>query len=340
MSFKFRLTLLVIFPVFISCIQPALSRTEFALGTVCTIALFEKVNDSVFTDVFNRIREIENRMSVNIPASDVSRINAAAGIKSVQVHDDVFTVIERALYYSNISGGAFDPTVGPLVNLWGINSDNPKVPSQEEIDNVLSLIDFHNIELDVNTHSVFLKNTGMVLDLGGIAKGYAADEAAAILQRAGVKRAIIDLGGNIFILGEYKEKRPWRVGVQDPLKERGNFLGVLELASINSGWTIVTSGVYERFFEADGKSYHHIFSTETGYPVENEFLSVTIITQISMNADALSTAVFTLGLEKGRELIDSLPDTEAVFVLKNKNVYVTVGADFTITDSSYTLMQF
>ena len=332
---KLKLLFFVLLPVFLSCSQPVLSRAEFALGTVCSITLYDKARESVFNDVFTRIREIDNLMSVNIPASDVSRINAAAGIKPVQVHEDVFKVIERAVYYAEISGGAFDPSIGPLVTLWGINSENPRIPSQEEIEDILFLIDFRDIELDANTRSVFLKRRGMSLDPGAIAKGYAADEAAAIIKNAGLKRAIIDLGGNIVILGRNKDARPWRVGIQNPLEKRGVYLGILQLTSEVLEQTVVTSGVYERAFEADGKSYHHIFSPSDGYPAENELYSVTIIARNSMNADALSTAAFALGLEKGRELIDSLPDTEAVFILKDKSIVKTNGADFSITDNSF-----
>jgi thiamine biosynthesis lipoprotein len=336
---KLRLLYPALFFTILSCAQPS-SRTEFALGTVCTVTLFEKAQDSVFNDIFNKIREIENFMSVNIPASDVSRINAAAGIEPVSVHEEVFTVIERAIYFAEISNGAFDLTVGPLTALWGINIGTPKVPSQEEIDSVLPLINFRDIELDANIKSVFLKRSGMALDLGGIAKGFAADEAAAIIKNSSVDRAIIDLGGNILVLGENKEKRPWRVGIQNPLERRGEYLGVLQLTPAGNkgtifGQTIVTSGIYERAFEADGKSYHHIFSPLSGCPVENEFYSVTIIAHNSMDADALSTAVFVLGLEKGRELIDFLSGTEAVFVLKDKSIIKTHGVGFTITDNSF-----
>jgi thiamine biosynthesis lipoprotein len=323
----------------LSCSQPS-SRTEFALGTVCTVTLYEKGQSSVFNDIFNRIREIENLMSVNIPASDISRINAAAGIESVRVHEEAFVVIERAIYFAEISDGVFDPTVGPLTALWGINSDTPKVPSQKEIEDVLLLINFRDIELDANNRSVFLKYSGMALDLGGIAKGFAADEAAAIIKNSGVERAVIDLGGNILVLGENKEKRPWRVGIQNPLEKRGWYLGVLQLTPAENKSTIfeqtvVTSGIYEQAFEADGKSYHHIFSPMSGYPVENEFYSVTIIAHNSIDADALSTATFVLGLDKGIELIESLSGTEAIFVLRDKSIIKTHGSDFTITDNSF-----
>jgi thiamine biosynthesis lipoprotein len=323
---------LILFSLF-SCTKTDFFKTEFALGTKCTVRFFEKVNKSVYDDIFKRIREIENLMSVNIPVSDVSRINAAAGTQPVQVHEDVYKVIERALHYAQISGGAFDPTVGPLVSLWGIGGGNPRVPSQAEIEQVLPLINWRNIELDAQTRSVFLTRRGMSLDLGAIAKGYAADEAAAIIKRAGIKRAIIDLGGNIVVLGERKDGNLWRVGVQNPNENRNEYIGILQITERS----IVTSGVYERFFEEEGIRYHHIFSPSTGYPADNGLLSVTITAPNSMDADALSTTVFVLGYVRGSALIESLTETEAVFIFNDLSVRKTYGADFSLTDKSFRL---
>ena len=314
-----------------ACRNSETSRAEFALGTVCSVTLFEHGDSRIYSEIFNRIREIDNLMSVNIAASELARVNAAAGISPVQVNGGVFKVIERAIYFAEFSGGAFDPTVGPLVSLWGIGGDNPKVPLQEEIDRVLHLINWRDVELDRDNGSVFLKREGMALDLGAIAKGYAADEAAAIIKNNNVKRAIIDLGGNILICGEKENKSPWTVGIQKPGEKRGVYLGILRITA----QTVVSSGVYERFFETDGIRYHHIFSPLDGYPANNGLLSVTIITSNSMDADTLSTAVFVLGYEKGRELIESLPATEAVFVFENLSIRKTSGANFTLTDNSF-----
>ena len=316
-----------------ACTRPGPSRAEFVLGTVCSVTLFDQAEGRVYKEIFARIREIENLMSVNIPASDVSRVNAAAGIQPVQVHEDVYKVIERALHYAQISGGAFDPTVGPLVSLWGIGTENPRVPSPEEIEEVLPLINWRNVEMDARERGVFLTRRGMSLDLGAIAKGYAADEAAAIAKRAGIKRAIIDLGGNIVITGEKKDKSPWKVGVQNPNGQRNEYIGILQTAELS----VVTSGVYERFFEENGGRYHHIFSPSTGYPADNGLLSVTIAAPNSMDADALSTTVFVLGYARGIALLDSMPETEAVFIFNDLSVRKTYGANFSLTDESYRL---
>jgi thiamine biosynthesis lipoprotein len=322
---------LFIILIFVSCRRTESSRAEFVMGTFCSVMFFEQVDSRVYQDIFNRIREIEYLMSANISGTDIDRVNAAAGIEPVQVHEDVFKVVEKALYFAEISGGAFDPSVGPLVSLWGIGTENPRVPTQEEIDEALQLVNWRDVELDSVTRNIFLKRRGMSLDLGAIAKGYAADEAAAIVKSAGLERAIIDFSGNIVTVGERKNKTPWRVGIQNPNEKRDVSLGILQVTE----QTVVTSGMYERFFEEDGRRFHHIFSTSSGYPVENDLLSVSIISDNSMNADALSTTAFALGYEKGRELVESMPGTEAVFIFKDASVRKTAGADFTLTDSAF-----
>jgi thiamine biosynthesis lipoprotein len=317
--------------------QQELSRSEIALGTFCTITLFEHGNAAIYNEIFTRIREIENLMSVNIPSSDISRINNKAGIEKVFVHKDTFKVIERAVYFAEKSDGAFDPTIGPIVSLWGIGTKDQRVPSQEEIDQTLPLINWRNIELDPILNSVFLTRVGMALDLGAIAKGYAADEAAVIINRAGISRALIDLGGNIIVIGERSRHgsgaEPWRVGIQSPHYERGVSLGVLQVTDSS----VVTSGVYQKFFEKDQQLYHHLFSPQSGYPAHNGLISVTIINHISMNADALSTAIFVLGYEKGMAILRTMPQTGAVFVFDNQNVKTTPNINFSLTNKLFTL---
>jgi len=334
----FKLIKIFIFLSLLSCAREETSRAEFALGTVCTVTLFENGQRTIYNNIFSGLREIEKLMSVNIPVSDVSRVNAAAGKEKVPVSKDVFAVIERAVFFAEISGGAFDPTVGPLISLWGIGGDNPRVPSHEEIEKTLVLVNWRNIELDTETRSIFLKYPGMALDLGGIAKGYAAGVAAAIVKNSNLERAIIDLGGDIVVFGEKQDKSPWRIGIQNPNPDerRGVYIGVLQIpGKENTQQTIVTSGVYERFFEKNGRHYHHIFSPWSGYPSENGLLSVTVIAEASMDADALSTSVFVLGYERGRRLIENKPGVEAVFVFEDNSVRITPGVDFRLTDRTF-----
>ncbi|GHV72832.1 FAD:protein FMN transferase [Spirochaetia bacterium] len=324
--------------LFTGCSRPVPSRSEFVLGTVCSVNLYNRGNQKVYREIFARLREIENLMSANLDDSDPGRINNAAGIEAVEVHPDTIAVLKRAVRFAALTGGAFDPTVGPLVKLWGIGSDAGRIPGEEEVAAVLPLINWRDMVIDEAVNTVFLKRRGMRLDLGAIAKGYAADEAARIIKAAGIKRALIDLGGNILVLGAGRNggRGSWRVGIQNPLEGRGAYFGIAEVADK----TLVTSGVYERFFESGGRKYHHILSTRDGYPVDNGLLSVTVIGDSSIDADTLSTSLFALGYEAGSALAESLDNTEAVFVFTDLGIRGTSGAfeSFTITDDGFRIL--
>ena len=314
-------------------------ESQYALGTFCTINLFGKGNNKLYSQVFGRIHYLEDIFSANQEGTDLDMINKSAGLYPVKVRLELIVVLEKALEYAEKSGGAFDPTIGPLVKLWGIGTDEGHIPERDEIKNSLELVNYRDCEINREESTVFLKRAGMALDLGAIAKGYAADEAARLLGNEGVDSGIIDLGGNIFAMGEKKESGGkgayWRVGVQDPRADRGNYLGILNVKNKS----VVTSGVYERFFEKDGKRYHHIFSTSSGFPVENHLLSVTIAADESIDADALSTAAFALGWEKGRELIAGVKGAGGIYVYDDLSVLVTenLKEDFSLTAAEYRL---
>jgi len=284
------------------------------MGTVCSVNAYSDGTEKLYNELFTRLHTIENEFSVNISTSEVSAVNNAAGQNAVTVSADVFYVIRTALKYAELTGGAFDPTVGPLVKIWGINTDHERVPSGQEISTALGLINWHDVLLTQNadgTGTVRLRRRGMALDLGGIVKGYAADELTLILKARRVKRAVIDLGGNIYVFGTKKDGSLWKVGVKDPSDPEGNPALVVSL----SNSTVVTSGVYERFFIQNGVRYHHILDTKTGYPARTGLLSSTIICESSIAADALSTSVFVLGEEKGMALLrkieeSRIPDAE------------------------------
>jgi thiamine biosynthesis lipoprotein len=336
---------------------------------VCRINLYEAGTGQLYSRIFARIREIDRTMTVypgefqnligggeivepdgksaaafqaaaDALTSGVIAINEQAGIAPVKVRADLLDVLERALHYAALSDGAFDPTVGPLVQLWGIGTDHQRIPDDEEIARARELVNWRYVVIDRDAGTAFLWREGMALDLGAIAKGYAGDEAAHIAREAKAKRAIFDLGGNIVALGwreqKGKEPQPWRIGIQNPLDGRGAYLGVVTVHDAS----VVTSGVYERYFESGGKRYHHILSTANGYPVENGLLSVTIVTASSTDADALSTAVFTLGFERGKALIDSIPEAEAIFVFSDRSVRITDGLAgiFTLTDNEFEVL--
>ena len=300
--------------VFSSCREPVAPRSEVCLGTVCSVNLFESGTDELYGAIFSRLNEIESKFSVNIDSSQISKINRNAGIAPVQVDDEVLLVLKKSIQIAELSNGAFDPTIGPVVSLWGINTDAAKVPSQSELDATLPLVDFRKVKI-VGTE-VFLTEKNMAIDLGGIAKGFAADEIVKILESRKIRRAIIDLGGNIITFGK-KKGGDWKVGVKNPFDVDAPPILVLSTKSES----IVTSGVYERFFEENGTAYHHILSTEDGFPVENGLVSVTIVAKDSMLADGLSTTLFALGKEKGFDLLEKIgEDVSAIFIEKNGKI--------------------
>ena len=311
------------------------SRTQLLLGTVCTITLYDKSNNTEFDLAFDRIDEIEHLMSSHLDDSELARVNQASGIQPVVVSGETFAVIKLALEIAELSGGAFDPTIGPLVTLWDISGVN-NVPEDGEIGEFLPLVDYKLVVLDEGASSVYLPIQGMALDLGGIAKGWAADEAGRVLSG---HKGIVNLGGNVLVLDSKPDESPWRIGIQDPDTSRGSYIGIVELVD----QTLVTSGPYERFFEHEGVIYHHILDTKTGYPVASPLTSVSIITDRSVIADGLSTAVYALGLEKGLELIDRLDGVEAIFLTEDRSVYASEGIldgsiAFKITHPEYTIV--
>ena len=325
----------VVLSALLSCTPSSSPQTEFVLGTVCTINLFEYGTPERYRALFARLREIEDRMSVNKTGTELDAVNEAAGRTPVPVHPDTYYVVEKALEYARVSGGAFDPTVGPLVKLWGIGTEDAHVPESLEIEKALKKIDYQKVLLDSEHYAIYLKEEGMALDLGAIAKGFAADELATMLRQWRIRRALIDLGGNILVVGEKKDGSPWRIGVQDPRSGRGEYIGIVQ---IKRDKTTVTSGIYERYFEQDGKRYHHILSTRDGYPVQNGLLSVTIVADRSIDADALSTTVFALGYEKGLSLLETL-DVGGIFIFENQEVTVTknLSSQFQLTNTAYRL---
>jgi FAD:protein FMN transferase len=319
--------------------SPPESRSELLLGTVCKIAIYDNPTEFAFEASFKRIDEIEHQMSLNIIDSDLSHINENAGLMGISVPEDTFNVIKKAIEIAKLSDGAFDPSIGPLVSAWGIGTDNARVPSHEEILQLLPLINYADIVLNTNSSTVTLKRSGMILDLGGIAKGYAADEVRAVLLNQDVKSAIINLGGNILTVGTKPDGTLWRIGIQDPAQDRGAFVMILSIEDT----AIVTSGPYERFFTVGDTSYHHIIDTNTGYPVKSDLESISIISGNSFVADALSTAVYSLGLEEGMKLIEKMDSIEAVAITYNQEIILSSGflsgkIQYELTDKDFSII--
>ena len=344
----FTLIVLLVGILMIGCTQTSetkvkeiepVAETTFLMGTVAKITIYDEVKDKeIFQKIFDKITDIEQRMTINekYPDSEIIKLNNASGKEYVKLSEDTFYVLEKAKYYSGLSQGKFDITIGPVVKLWNIGSDKARVPSDEEIAAKLPLVDYNQLLLDKENMRAKLNQEGMIVDLGAIAKGYAADVAAGILKEAGIKHAIVNLGGNVVALNTKPDGSLWRLGLQDPYEPRGTSMGVVLL----NDQTLVSSGTYERYFEQDGKRYHHLLDPVTGYPGDNGLVSVSIVTKQSCDADALSTGAFLLGLEEGLKLIEELPDTEAIFITADKKVYVTSGINennFEITNLAYQL---
>lgn len=261
--------------------------------------------------------DYETLLSRTMEGSDIWNINHNAG-KPVTVSEDTLTLLTTALSYAEASDGLVDPTIGSLSSLWDFSSEEPKtVPTNHEIEEALSHVNYKSIE--INGNQVTLTDPDACIDLGFIAKGYIADRIKDYLVSEGVKSAIINLGGNVVTIGTKPDNSAYKVGIQKPFAETGT-----PLLSISvTDKSVVSSGNYERCFWEGNTLYHHILSTKDGYPVLNDLTQVTIISNASVDGDALSTLCFILGYEEGRKLIESLPDTEAVFVTQDGDIFKT-----------------
>jgi thiamine biosynthesis lipoprotein len=218
-----------------------------------------------------------------------------------------------------MSGGAFDISIAPASTLWDFTSGEAVLPDAAKLAEAAARVDYTQVRLEGNTVTL---PEGMMIDLGGIAKGYIADRVKAYLEERGTEHAILSFGGNIVAIGKKPDGTDWKVGIQDIDKPTGAYM----LVAANRGGSTVTSGIYERGFELDGVYYHHLLNPKTGWPEQNELASVTILSESSMEGDALATAAFILGTEKGLELINSLEGIEAVFIARDRGVTYSSGA--------------
>lgn len=316
-------------------------KTNFIMGSLVKITIFDEVvDDHLFTQVFDRIQEIEDKMTINKNSDrgEIIKLNNHAGKDFVELSSETFYILEKGKHYGEITQGKFDITIGPIVKLWNIDTEKVGLPNPKDIQQKLPLVDFNKLELDQTKLKAKLLDPGMMVDLGAIAKGYAADEAARILIDAGVKHAIINLGGNILTVGKKPDGSFFRLGLQDPDKSRNENMAVVKL----NNQSLVSSGTYEKFFIVNGEKYHHLIDPDTGYPTKNGLISVSIITEKSIDADALSTSIFLLGLEQGMNLVEKLNGVEAIFVTDDKKVYPSSGINednFELTNESYQLQE-
>lgn len=291
------------------CASQENKDTRFLLDTIVTLTA--NCDSETLDGAFALCEDYENMLSRTKKGSDVYNLNASNGF--VEVDEHTVKIIEKAIYYGNLSSGKFDITIYPVSSLWDFN--NEIIPSRDEIAEALKNIDYQSIETNGNQVNL----NGKKIDLGGIAKGYIADRLREYFKEQEVSEGIIDLGGNIVVFGE----RDYTVGIKKPFTEN-EIAATLKLRNK----TVVTSGTYERYIPADIKLYHHILDPKTGYACDSDLSSATIIADSSIDADALSTISILLGLDKAKALIEKTPDTEAVFIDQNGELHYTSGLSF------------
>ncbi|MGE4357638.1 MAG: FAD:protein FMN transferase [Candidatus Omnitrophota bacterium] len=299
-------------------------KEDMVLGTWGEITCLGKENicRRSLEKAFNEIRNLEKILSFFHPESEVTLINRAQG-KPVKVRKETFEVVKKAKEISQKTDGAFDITVAPLLEIWGFYDREKRVsPSSELVKKTLSSIGEDKIILSEDKGTITLNNPATKIDLGGIAKGYIVDRAIISLQNDGIKNALVNIGGDIFVLGEKNFRNPWQVGIQDP-EDKEKIILTLRLKNK----AIATSGQYENFRGFSGKKLGHIIDPRTGYPVENEILSVTVVASDCLTADALATAIFVLGKEKAPALLKEFC-ADAIIITKTKkgkHIWISKG---------------
>lgn len=317
----------LIIPLTTGNVSPISACSYDLLHTVCTIQLFDSTDYNILNECFAVIDKYEKLFSRTLENSEVYQINHSSET-TFEISDELKDILEFSLSYSKLSNGALDVSIAPLSSLWDFSNLEHKseAPAVENIKTAQNLVNYQDISLNGNTLT-FAKE-GMQLELGAVAKGYIADRVKEFLLSKGVTSAIINLGGNILLVGEKPEGAAFNVGIQKPFEDRDS---VVVAISELKDCSMVSSGIYERYFyDANGNFYHHILDAKTGYPCATDLLQVTIISKDSATGDALSTACFALGLKKGMELIHSLPDIYAVFITSDGKLHFSDGFRETI----------
>lgn len=310
------------------CAQTEPHRSElFAMDTLMELTVWgaETALDSAKTE----LRRLEALLSVTDERSEIFRLNRDG---AAALSEDTAALLRDAVSLSDLTGGAFDPTVYPLVSAWGFTGETQSVPTDAALEDALSLVGTEHLHFSGNTLTL---DAGTMLDLGGIAKGFAAERCAELLRESGVTAALLSLGGNVQTVGEKPDGSAWVIGIADP-NAPSNAIAWLEFYGEKA---LVTSGGYQRYFEHDGVRYHHILDPKTGFPAENGLVSVTVIADSGTRADAYSTALFVMGLEQACEFWRMLSDFEAVFLTEDGAVYATEGAATLLRGCEYEVLR-
>ena len=304
-----------------NCLQSA-SHSLRLMGASIHLTIFHEDAQNLLLQSEQLLHLYKNRFSANDADSELMEINLQAGKKAVQVHPELFELIELGKKHSIAANSHLNIAIGPLVQTWRIGFSDAKLPSEEEIQRLLKITDPEEIFLNDSNGEVYLSKEGMRIDLGALAKGYIADKLKEFLVEQGVQSGIIDLGGNILTIGENPTfHRPWRIGIQNPALDRGEHVAVIEV----SDGSVVTSGIYERQLVVDGKTYHHIFDRTTGYPMETELASITIVAEKSVDCEIWTTRLFGQNPYDIIEEIEQQPGLEAFVITKNQKMMYTSG---------------
>ena len=299
-----------------------IQRTDFLLNTFVDIKIYDSTDTSILDDAIAICKDYESRFSRTIESSEIYQFNhRAADTQTVSLSAETAELLETALFYCERSDGAFDITIEPVSSLWDFTSGQAVVPAPDLIETAAARIGYQNLLLD-GTHLTAV-SPETTIDLGAIAKGYIADRIRDHLTESGVTSAVINLGGNILCIGEKPDGSPFKIGLQKPFAESSETFATVAIKDLS----VVTSGVYERHFFADDTHYHHILDPKTGYPYDNGLISVTILSKHSVDGDGLSTTCFSLGLERGMELIESMDGVYACFIDENYNIYYSTGME-------------
>lgn len=290
--------------------QEPISKTGIYFDTVIQIDIYDSNDTKLLDQCFEKCQAFEQTISRTIETSEIYQINHAKG-NPVKVSDITLELIQKGIEYGDLTNGKFDITIAPLMDLWDFKNNTGNIPNENDMKEALSHVNYKNIVIDGN--KVSLTDPNAAIDLGGIAKGYIADSLKDYLIRKDVESALINLGGNILTIGTKPDGTPFNLGIQKPFDKQGNAITSVKVTDSS----VVSSGVYERYFEVDDTLYHHIIDTTTGYPCENSLLGVTILSKASVDGDALSTSCFVLGLEEGQKMIKSIEGVDAIFITED-----------------------
>ena len=302
-----------------------ISATAIKLNTAVTVTIYDSNDKNLLTECMNLCDKYEKIFSRTASDSELYQLNhrelaPVEGTENTyQVSDDLAELVSEGLDYSELSEDAFDIAIEPLTSLWDFTAEDPQVPEDSLIQAALPKCDYHNISVDKDKNEITLKTDDTAIELGAIAKGYIADRLKDYLVSQNVKSAIINLGGNVLCIGEKPDNSAFKIGIQKPFADRSETIAVMDIKDKS----VVSSGIYERCFEQNGTLYHHLLNPETGYPYDNGLIAVTIISDKSVDGDALSTTCFALGLEDGMKLAESLDDVQAFFVTSDYEIHYT-----------------